>query len=123
MRRLALAILTAACWLLATCAVQSWKVRGEDETVCVVVDLNVPCVATPADMVWEAVEVVQCESRWDPLAVGRFGEKGLLQLLPSHAKAMSDAGLDWYNSEGDRWRWAVRLWERYGWTLWSCRPN
>ena len=120
-RRLALAILTAGCWLTATCAVQSWKVRGEDETICVVVDLTAPCVATPAEMAEDAVEVVWCESRWNPEAIGWYGERGLLQVSPIHQPAMGRADLD-YEREVDRWLYAITLWDRQGWGPWSCRP-
>ena len=134
--RLALAVLTAACWLAATCAVQSWKVRGDDDPYdaqvhqgavapagdgCIVSDLERPCMPIPEDMQANIVAVVQCESRWDPRAVGMLGERGLLQIHPIHRAPMAKAGLD-FGQEGDRLRWAIRIFEGNGWGPWACRP-
>ena len=76
----------------------------------------------PAAMVPGTVAVIQCESRWDTTVVGAAGERGVLQIHPIHRGAMAAVGLD-YESEHDRIIWAVRLWQRRGWSpTWSCAP-
>lgn len=89
---------------------------------CTVAELEEACVAIPAAMFRTVRLVADCESKWNPAAVGKLGERGLLQLHPTHRAAMSKAGLD-YGQEVDRWKWAVRMWEGNGWRAWSCRPR
>ena len=93
-----------------------------EEPGCVIVDLFRSCEPIPADMARDVVAVVQCESRWDPAAIGAAGEKGLLQIhVRVHGPAMIAAGLDPTN-EADRIRWAVNLFQQHGWAPWSCLP-
>ncbi len=89
------------------------------EDGCVIWAIDALCVPIPAGMARDVVAVAQCESRWDVGAVGAAGEHGLLQVHPIHAGPMARAGLD-YGAEGDRLRWAVRMWEGSGWRPWSC---
>ena len=142
MKRLALAILFASCWLTATCAVQSWKVRGNDDPYdaqahqgaiapagdgCVIYDLERPCMPIPAGMqagvrsVWLECEVKGWWSRWATPAdaVSRTGDYGMSQLSRIHAPAMAGAGLDFWQEE-DRIAYAISLWSRSGWAPWSC---
>ena len=81
-----------------------------------------PAVLVPVEFARDAVNVAACESNvaaWD--AVGKQGELGVLQVHPVHFPQMQRLGLDpWL--EGDRIKYAVRLWERSGWGQWSCKP-
>lgn len=67
-----------------------------------------------------ALRVAYCESRLDPLARGRAGERGLFQIHPVHFGWLDEARLyePLYNA-----RIAYRL-SRGGrdWHAWSCRP-
>lgn len=78
-------------------------------------------VEVPFAFAVQAVAVAQCESRFNPAAVGHAGEKGILQIHPIHRARMAEAGLD-FESEADRLRYAVALWQRSSWSPWSCKP-
>ena len=69
-----------------------------------------------------ATSIAECESRMDPYAIGKAGERGLLQVHPIHREAMRQIGLS-FDSEADRIEWAVHLWRLDGETFrqWSCR--
>lgn len=92
---------------------------------CVVADLEEGCVPIPAAMFRGIGRVQNCESGgwWSKAATPGhlISPNGLyygsLQLDKRHGVAMAAAGLDW-ESDADRVRWGVLLWERWGWSLW-----
>jgi hypothetical protein len=89
---------------------------------CTVHTLDAPCMELPEGMAAGVSAVVECESHFNPNAVGKLGERGLLQLHPRHAEPMAVLyGLDW-TVEADRWEYARALWTWHGWGPWSCRP-
>lgn len=96
-------------------------VASTPEDGCLVFDLGQACEPIPRLMAVGIAAVINCESKWDVEAVGRHGERGLLQVGPRHAEAMARAGRD-FVVERDRIAWSVRLWERWGWEPWACRP-
>ena len=44
---------------------------------------------------WPGAQLVQCESRWNRLAVGAAGERGLLQIHPVHIPLINRMGYSW----------------------------
>lgn len=104
---------------------QGATVPGDGLDGCVVAELESACVMVPATMFKGIKAVSACESGgwWSKAATpGRLVSPnglyyGSLQLDKQHGEAMTTAGLDW-ESDADRLRWAVRLWERYSWSLW-----
>ena len=79
--------------------------------------------ATVARYGWpinEAFAVVDCESRWDPLAVSWDGSSyGLWQVNAIHFWRWPNAWTEWDNPEVNT-RWAWELWLEQGWGIWSC---
>lgn len=73
---------------------------------------------------WEVLVCVAWhESRFRPDARSKpnGNYNGMLQIgKRQHAKAMRDAGLD-YNSEADRLRWGMRLYQKHGLQPWAVR--
>ena len=69
----------------------------------------------------EAFAVVDCESRWDPLAVSWNGSSyGLFQINAIHFWRWPNAWNEWDNPEVNT-RWAWELHQESGWGIWSCR--
>lgn len=57
-----------------------------------------------------------CESRLEPGAVGRYGERGLYQVRPEF----------WGPVPADpvgQVAQAYEIWREHGWGPWSCRPR
>lgn len=90
-----------------------------------------PVPQTPRDIVraiwtaagygweWPTVErIVQCESSWNPRAVGRQGELGLFQLMPRY-HAWRFRGGDWRDPAVNA-RAALGLRIEQGWRPWTC---
>lgn len=104
---------------------QGSAVPGDNLDGCVVADLDSPCVPIPAAMFRGIERVQNCESGgwWSKAATpGQLVSPnglyyGSLQLDKRHGMAMAAAGLDW-SWEDHRLMWAVKLWERWGWSLW-----
>lgn len=93
----------------------------ESPTVHWIADLNAPAIEVPEAWAATAGPVIWCESKFNPAAVGAAGERGALQIHPIHEAGMRRQGLDWRNSEVDRTRYAIQMWERSGWQpAWSC---
>ena len=84
-----------------------------------VIGLDQAPVEVPCTFAKVAISIVQCESGYDPSAIGDAGERGSLQIHPIHRKPMAEAGLR-FGWERDRWLWAVRLWREHGFKPWSC---
>lgn len=64
----------------------------------------------------EALAVAWCESRLDPAAVGRYGERGIYQVRPEV----------WGPVPGDaqgQVAQAYEIWREHGWRPWSCQPG
>ena len=88
--------------------------------------------ATPDGAVWVPLDfalgfnqIVECESHWDTNAVGDLGELGLAQIYTHlHAPEMARLGLN-PNSEKDRVRFSVHLWEQRGrlFAAWTCNED
>ena len=63
----------------------------------------------------EALAVAWCESRYDHSAVGRYGERGLFQVLPQlWGPVPSDAA--------GQVAQAYAIWRQHGWQPWTCQP-
>lgn len=89
-----------------------------------VVDLNGTVVFIPTEMAVHAAGVIQCESSWDPYAVGALGERGLLQISPIHRQRIQALGYTWDDMFDPAANLAVAesLWWESGWWPWGCRP-
>lgn len=64
----------------------------------------------------EALAVAQCESRLDPGAVGRYGERGLFQVWPEMWGPVP-------SDPAGQAAQAYAIWREHGWGPWSCRPR
>lgn len=119
----------------------NWSLKQDDqpEDSCYILFLAESCEPMPLEMAEYAGDVFGCEIEglyWRIMGRGGSfydaeayvstvigdGGVGHVQLNDMHAKAMAAAGLD-FNDDRHRLKWAVRLWEGYGWRLWGCKPN
>ena len=86
-------------------------------------DLMGHLVTVPAAFACQSVAIMACEDKehQGATAVGAAGERGSFQVHPVHRGAMARLDLG-FDSEADRVRWSVILWERAGrtWRDWSC---
>jgi hypothetical protein len=64
----------------------------------------------------EALAVAWCESRFDPRAVGAYGERGLFQVHPGFWGPVPT------EPEGQVAQ-AYAIWREHGWEPWRCRPS
>ena len=64
----------------------------------------------------EALAVAWCESRFDPEAVGAYGERGLFQTHPAFWGPVPP------DPQGQVAQ-AYAIWAEHGWEPWSCRPS
>lgn len=74
--------------------------------------------ATPEPLLLACL--AQAESHFDDSAVGRAGERGLLQVHPCHKRAMKKLGLDYLNG-AHRVAYACVLWDARGLKPWTTR--
>lgn len=72
------------------------------------------------------LDVISCESGWNPLAIGAAGELGLLQFKPQtwEGARQWDAEIPpvaeyWSSASAQLYTGRV-LWEHEGWEPWSC---
>jgi len=78
------------------------------------------------DWAW-AERTAFCESRWNPLAEGRAGERGLMQIHPIHIPRIQRLGYTWAQmyEVGPNLAVAFDLWSEQGTRPWrgssSCR--
>jgi hypothetical protein len=63
----------------------------------------------------EALAVAWCESRFDPQAVGDYGERGLFQVHPGFWGPVPP------DPQGQVAQ-AHAIWREHGWGPWRCRP-
>lgn len=73
----------------------------------------------------EALTVAWCESRFRPDAVGRLGERGLLQIHPVHMDRIRSLGYTWDDIFQVRLNVEVAyaIWKERGWRPWAnCAP-
>jgi hypothetical protein len=78
----------------------------------------------PPDQVEAALAVIRCESRFDPDATGRAGERGLFQVHPLWqrlAERLYWPGVSLYDAEVNV-AVAAAIWRAAGWRPWACRP-
>lgn len=71
---------------------------------------------------WPGAQLVQCESRWDQYAVGRFGERGLFQVHPLWIPTINRLGWSWddmFQPEPNV-RMAAHIRRVQGLTAWTC---
>ena len=68
-----------------------------------------PAIIAPSEWASWAYLVGMCESRWTTKAIGKLGERGVLQVHPIHDQTMYNMGLDPY-TERDRLTFAIHLW-------------
>lgn len=76
----------------------------------------------PPEQIARALAVMACESRGDPGATGRAGEKGLMQVHPiwqELAERLYWPGISLYEPEVNV-RVAAAIWRAMGWGAWSC---
>lgn len=66
--------------------------------------------------------LVECETLFDPFAIGGAGELGQWQILPDNAKEMSSLDLEFGNHR-DMATYAVFLWNRSEWKDWGCQKT
>lgn len=92
----------------------------QPEEALFIYDLRAPAISMPREMAEGAFNVIACESKWDTNAIGKAGEKGLLQIHPIHARNM---GYMAFGNEQARFEYAVSLWKVGGWNAWSCTPS
>jgi soluble lytic murein transglycosylase-like protein len=79
----------------------------------------------PPEEVASALAVLACESRFDPRATGRAGERGLFQIHPVYwtwlARQLVGPDADLYDPDTNV-AVAAAVWRQFGWAPWSCRP-
>lgn len=97
------------------------SVLGEINEACFSESLTGVFCVPGSTLSWgaEVMAVAQCESGFRSEAVGALGERGALQIHPIHRAGMAKRGLD-FESERDRFSYAFSMWERSGWSPWSC---
>ena len=78
--------------------------------------------AFPPEEYVRAMLVAWCESRGDPLRVGRYGERGVMQIHPVHRPFAEALGYTWDSmlELGQNIAVAAALARRDGFGIWSC---
>lgn len=78
----------------------------------------------PASQIGNVCSVMDCESEGFAGAVGKAGERGLMQIHPVNRPALRLAGLTWGSmfEPDSNLRFAASLWRERGWGPWTCQP-
>lgn len=66
-----------------------------------------------------ALRVAECESGFNPRAVGGASERGIFQVHPVHAASLGSRW-DLMFDPAENVRFAFELWSSQGWRPWSC---
>lgn len=79
----------------------------------------------------QARSIAACESGWNPHAISRTGDHGLMQVnaatwaKPGHPDPVADfIGRHWHQRYDPVMNayMAKLIQQKYGWSMWSCRP-